>query len=111
MTSRYKRIYLTVCLLSALPLTPVLASGAFSPFFGDIGNAEFNKGKALFSGRIGAQGCTTCHDTFDRSRLMGLKTPVSDYISNCQAHKPCYSKMSEKDKSALETYLKRRYHL
>ena len=111
MKSRYNRICLTVCLLSVLPWTSVVASGAFSPFFGDIGNAEFNKGKAIFSGRIGSQGCTNCHSTFDRSRLMSLKSRVADYIADCQTHKPCFSKMSEKDKNALETYMKRRYHL
>ena len=100
-----------VTLIFVLSWQPLYASGAFSPFFGDIGNAEFNKGKAIYSGRIGTQGCIACHSTFDRSHLMSLKSPVSEYISNCRNHKPCYDKMTEKDKNAIETYIKRRYHL
>ena len=89
----------------------IFASGAFSPLFGDIGSAEFNKGKAIYSGRIGPQGCTGCHNSFDRSRLMHLQDSVAGYIANCQSHKPCYNKLSEKDRNALNIYFKRRYHL
>ena len=89
----------------------VLASGAFFPHLGSLGDEEFNLGKAVYSGRVGPRGCIGCHESFDRSRLMKLNKSVSELVSNCDLHKPCINSMSDKQSKVLDVYIKRRYHL
>lgn len=89
----------------------VLASGAFFPHLGSLGNEEFNQGKAIYSGRIGPQGCIDCHENFDRSRLMKLNQSISELISNCDMHKPCYNTLTEDQRKVLDVYFRQRYHL
>ena len=89
----------------------VLASGAFSPPSGAIGDKDFNKGKAVYSGRLVSQGCVECHEQFDRSRLLDLQQSVSAFVMDCTKHKPCYEDLSSDLQKALDAYLERRYHL
>ena len=89
----------------------VLASGAFFPHLGSLGNEEFNEGKAIYSGRIGPKGCIDCHKNFDRSRLMNLKQSISELVGNCELHDPCYKTLNENQRKVLDVYFKRRYHL
>ena len=108
----YKRIgawLLLLCL--SLFNTCVLASGAFFPHLGSLGDNEYNLGKAVYSGRVGPRGCIDCHENFDRSRLMKLNQPVSELVSNCDLHKPCIDSLNDKQSKVLDLYIKRRYHL
>ena len=109
---RYKRSWCSLLVLGlGLFNSCVLASGAFFPQFGSLGNEDFNKGKAIYSGRMGPKSCIDCHENFDRSLLMKLEQSISELISNCDLHKPCYETLNNSQRKALDVYFKRRYHL
>jgi len=87
------------------------ASGAFSPFSGGFGSEQFNKGKAIYSGRAGNKACISCHKKFRRSKLRKLEISVAELVSNCDLHNPCYEKFTVDQKVSLNAYFNRRYHL
>lgn len=95
------------CIFSA----NAMASGAFSPFSGGFGNEQYNRGKAIYSGRAGNKSCTSCHKRFKRSKLRKLKESTAEYVSNCEMHTPCYQKLNNEQKISLNAYFNRRYHL
>jgi len=103
--------YLLSTFLLFLASSSVQASGAFSPFSGGYGSEQFNKGKAIYSGRTGNIGCVTCHKKFKRSKLRKLEVGVAEIVSNCDRHKPCYESLNSDQRVSLNAYFNRRYHL
>jgi len=97
--------------LSCFATNAVIASGAFSPFSGGYGSEQFNKGKAIYSGRAGNKACTTCHKSFRRSDLRKLEQSAAEYVSNCELHTPCYKHLNTDQQLSLNAYFNRRYHL
>ncbi len=91
------------------------ASGAFNPSAPGPVNAQFTQGKNLVTGRTGEAQCVECHgmeNKFKRGALKKLGTPISQKITNCESHTPCFnSSLSSQQLSAIDTYFKRRYRL
>jgi len=90
------------------------ASGSFSPpGGGGPGSAEFNKGKAIVSGRAGAGdiGCKQCHK-FKRKALKRMKKRISRLVVDCNAHDPCMASVLDPSQlAALDVYFAKRYRL
>ena len=88
------------------------ASGSYHPGGGQP-NEAYNRGKAVMLGRgINAEGCKSCHKKFSRSKLSNLETSVSNLVTNCETHTPCYSGVLNKEQTdSLNAYFTKRYNL
>ncbi len=99
-------------LIGCLIASAAHSSGSFVPSERGPGNARYNNGKALFLGRKGDANCSECHKKFKRSKLLVLKSKVSQKITDCTTHTPCFDAMlDDRQLRALDAYFFKRYRL
>ncbi|OUS03807.1 hypothetical protein A9Q81_06665 [Gammaproteobacteria bacterium 42_54_T18] len=105
-------ITMAVVLIGCLLATTAHSSGSFVPSERGPGNARYNNGKALFLGRKGDANCSECHKKFKRSKLLILKAKISQRITDCTTHTPCFdAALDDKQLRALDAYFFKRYRL
>ena len=113
MTTRLLILSIGLLIASGFIQTNAYASGAFVPGGSNRNSEAYNVGKAIVIGEIATSAaCKSCHDTFSRGSLSKLSLNVSELLSQCDQHQPCYNEsLTASQLEALNTYFGKRYRL